>query len=447
MKLCQTCGQPVAEEIRTCPNCGSDVGEGIKRIDDYLIAEVLHEGYSSILCRAFKEGTEEPVMVRIFTPDSGVDEKVADRLKRELEELKKLPEEYFVRHLEIKRSSDGVWYRVSEWVYAQNWGTLLASGRLQDYRVAFDLFHKISSILEGLHQIGHIMPHLILDDIMVIEGKQGVLEIKIDYKLSRFLDPQMDRPGPMLKKLLDCHPDIINKRPLDVRSDIWSLGKIFVEVLSSDPGISDFSASVDKLPLPGEVAALIKVMLAEDPGLRPRSMAEVADTLSRVKDEEIETAKLRRLESAPAPMKAVKGLKKKLSILSITVAALVILSVWAWYYLSPARKGSEAVLMGFANQYAASIAFVMVDYWLEADGNILYRNRSEGTAFLVDEDGYLLTNRHVACPWLEDVRLHVAINRLRQDKQRLRLGFRSFLWFEGAKAFNRLPALSESSDL
>ena len=131
MKLCQTCGQPVAEEITTCPNCGSDVGEGIQRIDDYLIAAVLHEGYSSILCRAFREGTEEPVMVRIFTPDSGVDEKVADRLKRELEELKKLPEEYFVRHLEIKRSSEGVWYRVSEWVDAQN-NADISSGQLDD---------------------------------------------------------------------------------------------------------------------------------------------------------------------------------------------------------------------------------------------------------------------------------------------------------------------------
>jgi len=55
MKLCQNCGQSVAEEIMTCPSCGSEVGEGRKRIDDYRILEVLHEGYASILCQAVKD--------------------------------------------------------------------------------------------------------------------------------------------------------------------------------------------------------------------------------------------------------------------------------------------------------------------------------------------------------------------------------------------------------
>ncbi|UCG66347.1 MAG: hypothetical protein JSW12_04790, partial [Deltaproteobacteria bacterium] len=85
----------MAEEIITCPSCGSEVVEGRRHIDDYLIEEILHEGYSSILCRGRKEGVEEPVMIRIFTPQSGVDEKIAERLKQELEELKKLPEDYF----------------------------------------------------------------------------------------------------------------------------------------------------------------------------------------------------------------------------------------------------------------------------------------------------------------------------------------------------------------
>ena len=35
MKLCQTCGQLVGEEIINCPLCGSEIGEGRKYIDDY----------------------------------------------------------------------------------------------------------------------------------------------------------------------------------------------------------------------------------------------------------------------------------------------------------------------------------------------------------------------------------------------------------------------------
>ncbi len=66
-------------------------------------------------------------------------------------------------------------------------------------------------------------------------------------------------------------------------------------------------------------------------------------------------------------------------------------------------------LAAYANQNAGSVAFVLVEYWLESDEKIYYRNRTEGTAFLADPEGYLLTNRHVACPWLEDGRLFAVL--------------------------------------
>lgn len=65
----------------------------------------------------------------------------------------------------------------------------------------------------------------------------------------------------------------------------------------------------------------------------------------------------------------------------------------------------------------------------------------------MDEDGYLLTSRHVACPWLEDSNLYVVINMLRQAQHQLRLEHQVYLWFEGEKAFNRVPDLSASTDL
>ncbi len=429
----------MAEEILSCPSCGNEVVEGRKYIDDYQIVEVLHEGFSSILCRAVKEGMDDPVMIRIFTPPSGVDEKIAARLQEELEELKKLPENYFVRHLEIRKSSDGLWYRVSEWIEADTWGNLLASGRLQDFRTAFRLFYKIASILEGLHQIGHFIPHLILNDIIVIKDDNEELEVKIDYKLSRFLDPQMDQSPPMLKKLLTSHPDIINQRPLDFRSGIWSLGKVFVEILAADYEIKDFHAKIDELQLHHDAKVLLKIMLADDPDLRPKSMAEVAEKLSQVIDKKVETI--------PSPVREIRRLKKRLSLLVLILSLLLVLGMSAWLYFPFKNRNSEAILEDFANRYASSIAFVLTDYWLEDGKTYFYRNRTEGTAFLVDKEGYLLTNRHVACPWLEDNNLYALINRLRQLQRPVRLGYRVFLWFEGEKAFKRLPDLPGSPDL
>ncbi|NNL77554.1 MAG: hypothetical protein HKO68_14560, partial [Desulfobacterales bacterium] len=447
MKLCQSCGQLLAEDVTSCPSCGNEVAEGRKTIDDYRIVEVLHEGYATTLCRAVKEPAEESVMIRIFRPESGVNEKIAERLKKELKELQKLPENYFVRHFEIRKSSDGLWYRVSEWLDAENWGNLIASGVLQDYRIAFGLFFRMASILEGLHRIGHFIPHLILDDILIIKDDQSEFQIKIDYKLSRFFDPKLDRPGPMLKKLLSCHPDIIHQRPLDYRSDIWSLGKIFVELLTARHESADFQAEIDALNLPPDAAVLIKAMLADDPGLRPQSMAEVAEGLFRLRKEDIETAMRRRREAMQPPVQEIRSLKKRIGLLALMVGITAILAMLAWFFFFFSQKDTEKIFGKHANRYAKSIAFVLSEYWLMAGETRIYQNRSEGTAFLVDSTGYLLTNRHVACPWLEDGNLYRWIHRSRNREEPLQLGYHLFLWFEGEKAFKRLPGLSGKVEL
>ena len=445
MKLCQKCGQILAEDVTTCPSCGSEVAEGRRMIDDYRILEVLHEGYASILCRAERESTAETVMIRLFTPRANIDETLANRLKRELEELKKLPQDYFVRHYEIRRSAEGLWYRVSEWIDVESWTDLIAEGFFQDHQAVLRLFSRIASILEGLHRIGHIIPHLILHDIIPYRKPGEDLQIKIDYKLSRFLDPKLDRPGPMLKKLLKRHPDIINNRPLNARSDIWSLGKIFVELLTADLERYNYSEMIDDLMLPNEFGVLLKLMLSEDPDLRPRSMAQVVETLNQIKEKGLE--KRGKESGYQFPAQEIRGLKKWVRLLVITVILMVTVGLIIWVYVALKKDNGEATLLNYANKYAPSVAFVLVEYGLVNNGDTYYRRRTEGTAFLVDSEGYLLTNRHVACPWLEDTTLISLISHLRLQNMPVEFQYRAYAWFEGQQAFKRLPKMSEVEDL
>ena len=80
MKLCPKCGQTVAEGISSCPACGGAIGAGRTHIDHFRILEIIHEGHSSLLCHAVREKSGERVMIRLFKPESGVDEEVAARL-------------------------------------------------------------------------------------------------------------------------------------------------------------------------------------------------------------------------------------------------------------------------------------------------------------------------------------------------------------------------------
>ncbi len=441
MKQCDHCGQLLSEKIATCPTCGSDVAEGIQSIDNYRILSVLHEGYSSVVCHAINEDTEEDVALRIFTPQSGVDDRIATRLTRELETLKQLPPDYFVRHLEIKRSGTGLWYRVSEWIDTKNWSQLFTSDHFNDYRHVFNLFRRIASILDGLHQIGHFIPHLILNDVIVFEKANDHLDVKIDYKVSRFLDPKLDRPGAMLKNLLKTHPDTIHQRPLNRRSDIWSLGKIFVEILSGDlSGDIDYVKTIDQLAIPAKAKMLFKTMLSDDRDLRPADMAQVVQSLSQISDKQMVRAQNKGVAGD------IVGLKRWLRLTVILLVLLGSLGILAWYYFAYFKKDNPS-LSEYANRYAGSVAFVMVDYQLMVEGQVAYRNRTEGTAFLVSPEGHLITNRHVACPWLEDKQMLQTIARLKQVGRSPRLAYHAYLWFEGQQAFKRLPALARSVEL
>lgn len=451
MKRCESCGQLVSQKVAACPGCGSRMMERITDFDGYRVLAIIHEGKSSIVCKAAKEDGGKPVSIRIFTKESGVDEHIAKRLETELELLKKLPDEHFVQHYSLKKSQDGYWYRLSEWVDAKDWGSIFMSGLLNDRRRIITLFRNIASVLDLLHKQDHFMPYLILDDILIPKKRAKELRVKINYKLSRFLNARATHHGPMLRKLLECHPDIKNERAIDFKTGIWSLGKIFVELLTADHNLTDFSSRVDEIKnLPPDLKVLIKIMLADDPDLRPRSMAHIVDALTRILDgmpyENAQKISYQRRRTIAGEMRHLK--KAVIAMISLFIAVSV-LGALAWLYIRQNEADQQNILSSSIESYTSSVAFVMVEYWLfEKENNqVVYRNKVEGTAFLADADGYLLTNRHVACPWLEDPNLFQVYHQFEQLDKDVDFDFRMYAWFEGTKAFKRLPALSNSMEL
>jgi len=447
MKLCQTCDQLLSESMTICPSCGDEVKGGRQKIDDYRIEGILQEGHATILCRGVKESTNTPVLIRLFKDQAGMDEQTAHRLQTRLEHLNQLPDEGFIKHHEIKKSSDNLWYRVSEWVDGEEWSRIFASGILKDLRIAFDLFHQIATSLAILHESGHFIPHLVLNDIIVIKKKGNKLQVKIDYKLSRFLNHNPQIPGTMLNDLLICHPDIVNNKPLDFRSDIWSLGKIFVELLTADLGGCPSLSSIGALKIPHEAKTLLKLMLAQDSSLRPQSMREVADYLQKLKEQKAEKVKKVFSNKKYQPFIEIQKLRFKIGGLAMGLVVIFFSVLGGMTYFGFFKQDVEAKFQKYANLYSDSVAFVLVEYSLILDQNTVYRRRTEGTAFLVDEEGYLITNRHVAAPWLLDRDLMMMIQQMRYQQLDLQFDYKMYLWFEGQKAYKRIPTLEESSDL
>lgn len=446
MKTCPQCHQRLGEQVAVCPSCGYEFHLGHETIGAYRIASLIHDGYASVVFKAIHEQSGKPFMVRIYKPEACLTDDIVHRLKLEIDKLHRLADDCFVSHLSMDQAEDGTWFRVSEWVEAHNWGNLISSGKLSKFSILMDIFLQIARILEILHRSGRLIPHLTLDDIMVYTDSPDRLKVKMDYKLSRFLTPQLARPGATLQKLMATHPDIQKERPLDTRSDIWSLGKLFVELMCADPDRIDYPGAVDELDIPHDLANLVHVMLSDDPAKRPQAITEVVAVLQRLKKRRIRHPVQKR-QSRFAYRLELAGIRQRISILAAVLVLMALVGVASVYYLSQKRRDSATVLAEIARRYAPSVAFVVSDYRLTDGENSFYRQRSEGTAFLVDQDGYLLTNRHVACPWLEDTKLYQLIAQLRHVGIKCRIDYRVYLWFEGSKAFKRLPGFSESSDI
>ena len=189
------------------------------------------------------------------------------------------------------------------------------------------------------------------------------------------------------------------------------------------------------------------MMLADDPDMRPRSMTEIADSLARIRQRDLEKARQEPAVVQSGPARSITRLHTIVKLLAATVVVLMVAGLVAWFQLRHRKDDSAAVLEKFANKYARSVAFLVSEYWLEAGDIRYYHNLTEGTAFLVDPDGYMITGRHVACPWLEDTTLYATAEYLKLSDLTPQFGYRIFLWFDGEKAFNRTASMMPNPEL
>jgi hypothetical protein len=438
MKVCPQCGQSIQGSVNLCPTCGAALPEERRRIGNWLIDEFISEGPLSVLYKAHADEEDGVYLIRLFKPEACVGEK-GSHLVEQLERLKGLPESHYIQHLEVGQTEAGEWFRRSEWFEAEDWPSLLAAGVFGDLSVMQRVFIRLAEILDDLHRRGFLIPHLILPDVLLRRLPSGGEIIKLDFRGSRFLSPTSEKPGTLVQQVIDRNPDIANGRALDERTDLWSLGKAYVEIMSGEMGLEDPLLRLKDLRVPSKLKALCEMLLDPDPDCRIQSSTELLRLLKEPETwEPLDDRPPSERGRERKPLKAFFPLFVLGIFLAAIVATLALFT--ESLNLSRLHKGESTPLPAppdeaCAREMLPGVAFVAVEYWLELDGKRVVRGAGTGTAFLVNRQGCLLSNRHVVCPWLENKELYFILELLKQNGKKPVFGYRIGLWFHGADAF------------
>lgn len=152
--------------------------------------------------------------------------------------------------------------------------------------------------LEHMHRSGWIHRDVKPENFLVSdEGKVRLIDFSIAQKPRKWWNSFFGGESQIQGTRTYLSPEQIRKKPLDVRSDIYSFGCVLFELASGKPPYSatktnDLLNRHLKAPIPSLKAAvpevskpfsdLVTKMLAKEPENRPQSMEEVVAHLSKL---------------------------------------------------------------------------------------------------------------------------------------------------------------------
>lgn len=312
----------------------------------YQITALIASGATSTVYRGLNQLLSQEVAIKVIHPGLLADSESAERFLREARIVSSLDHENLVKLMHYGRDAVAGHFLVLELIDAVSLKHVIQSGALNTDR-AINYFQQICRGIEHVHANGLLHRDLKPENILVKrDGLQGdVLKI-IDFGLACWRDTTADREqkvtrtGTVLGTPAYMSPEQCSGQTLDVRSDIYSLGCIFYEVLCGAPPFVEKTAMlvcdrqirsvVDQIPalesIPVDLEAIVLKMLRKDPVMRFQSVREI-----RL---ELDTIDFQHVASAPK-----KALRRSYFFAASALAA--ILSIFGFVCLKQQNSVSD----------------------------------------------------------------------------------------------------------
>lgn len=293
-------GAPLVEPIVLAPG-------QVKNPRGYLIESIIGRGGMSVVYRARHLLLDKPVAIKMLHSHLAHDEQSLKRFRQEAQSAAKLEHPGIIDVSEFGLTEgDNIPFLVMDFVDGISLSQLLAKGSLEPKR-ALALCGQICDALQHAHTAGVVHRDVKPSNVLLVsEGTENERIRVVDFGIAKLLEPShggtsqdLTRTGESVGSPPYMSPEQIQGLPLDVRSDIYSLGCLLYELLTGQPplrGASSYETiTMQMTQLPDSVAkikpilknadaldALILKAVAKDPAQRYQSMAEFQQAIKRL---------------------------------------------------------------------------------------------------------------------------------------------------------------------
>jgi tetratricopeptide (TPR) repeat protein len=262
----------------------------------YKLLRELGAGGMAWVYLAQDQVANTPVAVKILYPQFNRDMSYVERFQREARLALQISSEHVVRILDYGADRD-LHYLVMEQVQGKDLATVLSDmGRLP-WQEALRIGAQVALALEAANVHGIVHRDIKPQNIMV--NSHGSIKV-LDFGIARAPSLPTLTQGRMVGSPNYVSPEQVTGQPVDIRSDIYSLGVVLYEAISgglpfdAETAWSVIKQHVDREPpslslkndeLPVEVEALVNKMLAKDPDDRYQTPTELLAAIHRVLQE------------------------------------------------------------------------------------------------------------------------------------------------------------------